>query len=389
MEKSSLMHELEQFHKREYGCEPEAVGSAPGVLNLMGEHTDYNQGFIMQMALQQRTWVALSRRKDNSLRFFAANFGERKRTTIPNLKYKREDRWANYPKGALQGFLERGLNFRGLDITIYSEVPVKIGLGSSASICSATAAGLNALGDFGLKKLDLIQIASDAERDFMGLKRTISDPFTSCLSKEGHAIILDNRTLDHSHIPLNFDPYRILLTNSNVPSIAEEEDLVEFQDECRQCVEYLKKRRPGSSLRDYTPADLAGGLGIMPEGSRRFCSHVVEENLRVQECREALEEGDLAAFGKLMNRSHESLRDNYEVSCPEIDWLVKRAWEIEGVLGARMTGSGFGGCTVTLLTDQAWKIYEERLNEYEHIFGFSPVHFFCQPGAGVEAKRMK
>jgi len=377
------MVELRQFHKKEYGQEPEIIASAPGVLNLMGEHTDYNEGFVMQMALEQRAYVAISKRTDNSLRFFAANFGERKRTTIPNLKYKREDRWANYSKGALQGFLERGLNFKGLDITIYSDIPIKIGLGSSAAICVATAAALNDLLGFGLKKLDIVQISADAEKEFIGLKRTITDPFVSCLAKPGTVLFLDIQSLDYYYIPLELKGYRILLTNSNVPSIAEEEDLVEFWEECRQCVELLNQRRPGNSLRDYDLKDMNGGLGILPEASRRFCTHVVGENIRTVEAREALETGDLVAFGKLMNRSHESLRDNYEVSCPEIDWLVKRAWEVEGILGARMTGSGFGGCTVTLINDAAKEAYQVRLDEYEHIFGFTPTTDYCNAGSGV------
>ena len=143
------------------------------------------------------------------------------------------------------------------------------------------------------------------------------------------------------------DDYLLLVINSNVPSIAEEEDLVEFQEECQHCVEFLSRKRPGKALRDYSFADLKNGMGLMPEASRRLCTHVVIENEKVLEAKEALKSGNMVQFGKIMSRSHESLRDNYEVSCPEIDWLVKRAWEQDGILGSRMTGSGFGGCTVT------------------------------------------
>ena len=383
------MTDLIKIHKAEYGCEPEFIGSAPGVLNIMGEHTDYNEGYVLQMALEQRTYVAISRRKDNSLRFFAANFSERKRTTIPNLKYKREDRWANYCKGTLYGFLERGLNFRGLDITISGNIPVKIGLGSSASICVATAAAINGLFDFRLKKLDLVQIASDAESDFMGLSRTIADAFTSCMSKPGKILFLDLRTLDYHHIPINLSNYRLMICNSNVPIITEEEDLIEFKEECQRCTEYLSPKKPGRSLRDFTSSDLKNGMGLMPEYSRRLCTHVIYENERVLEAKEALKKDDLAFLGKLMIRSHESLRDNFEVSCPELDWLVKRAWETEGVLGARMTGYGFGGCTVSLVKQSSVPIYEKRLEEYEHIFGFVAEKFFSLPGAGVETKDLR
>ncbi|MBI9103353.1 MAG: galactokinase [Spirochaetales bacterium] len=383
------MTDLVKIHQEEYGCRPEYIGSAPGILNLMGEHTDYNEGYVLQMALKQRARVAVSRRKDNSLRFYASDFSERKRTTIPNLKYKREDRWANYSKGSLHGFLERGLNFKGLDITIQSDIPVKIGLGSSAAICVATAAAVNGLFDFKLKKLDLVQIASDAEKEFMGLKRSITDAFTSCMSKEGDVLFLDLRTLDYERIPLDIANYSILVINSNVPSIAEEEDLVEFQDECSHCVEFLSRKRPGKALRDYSFGDLKNGMGLMPESSRRLCTHVVIENERVVEVKDALIKGDLPLIGKLMNRSHESLRDNYEVSCPEIDWLVKRAWELDGILGSRMTGSGFGGCTVTLIREEIMEEYQKRLDEYEHIFGFSIKKFFTTPGAGVDTTDLR
>ncbi len=378
------MTDLIKIHQEEFGCEPECICSAPGILNLMGEHTDYNEGYVLQMALKQRAYVAVSRRKDNSLRFFASDFSERKRTTIPNLKYKREDRWANYSKGALHGFLERGLNFKGLDITIQSTVPIKIGLGSSAAICVATAAAVNTLFEFNLKKLDLVQIASDAEREFMGLSRSITDSFTSCMAREGCVLFLDLRNLDYEHIPLKLGDYHILVINSNVPSIAEEEDLVEFQDECKSCVEFLSQKRPGKSLRDYSFGDLKNGMGLMPEASRRLCTHVVMENERVLEVKENLIKSNLDYLGKLVSRSHESLRDNYEVSCPEIDWLVKRAWELDGILGARMTGSGFGGCIITLIRDEALETYQKRLDEYEHIFGFSIEKFFTSPGNGVE-----
>ncbi|MDR1894485.1 MAG: galactokinase [Spirochaetales bacterium] len=380
------MIDLAEIHKNEYGCKPEVVGSAPGVLNILGEHTDYNEGYVLQMALPQRSYVALSRRKDNSLRFYSHNLLERKRTTIPNLKFKKEDRWANLCKGVLAGFMEEGHSFKGLDITIYSEVPPRIGLGSSTSICAAAAAALNGLFSLKFKNLDLIKIVSDAEIVFMGLARTLSDAFTACIAKPGKLFFLDLRNLDYGHLPLDLSGRAFLVTNSNVPIIAEEADLIEFRENCQRCVDYLNRKRPGRTLRDYSSRDLKFGMGLMPENSRRLCLHVLSENERVLEAQEAVKNGDLAALGKLMFRSHESLRDNYEVSCPELDWLVKRAGETEGVLGARMTGCGFGGCTVTLLNQGAAETFEKRLEEYEHIFGFVVEKFYCQPGGGVEVK---
>jgi len=176
---------------------------------------------------------------------------------------------------------------------------------------------------------------------------------------------------------------KILITNSRVPRGLVDSEYNRRREECRRCVELLSARKPGTALRDYTPADVRDGMGIIPETTRKKCLHVVEENQRVLEAEEALKKKDLVGFGKLMNRSHESLRDLYEVSCPELDWLVKRAWETEGVYGSRLTGAGFGGCTVTLIEEDAIPAYREHIVQYERIFGFRPELYICKPSAGA------
>ncbi len=378
------MADVFSLHRLEYGADPEVIASAPGVVNLMGEHTDYNDGYVLQIALNRTVEVAVSRRKDNSLKFYASDVNERKRTTIANLKYKREDRWANYSKGVIALLLQMGMAIKGVDITIRGTVPQGIGLGSSSALCVATAAALKNLFGLKLKDMQLISVAGRAESEFIGLDTRVTDAFVSCISRKDSAVFLDLRTLEHEFLPFNHKDLKLFIVNSNVPQFSIEADLNERKASCKECVEYLNKRKPGTSLRDYSSQDLKQGMGVVPEPLRRLCMHVVEENERVLESRELLAKKDVLSFGKVMNRSHESLRDQYEVSCPEIDWLVKRASEIEGVLGSRLTGPGFGGCTVSIIKDHAIDRYVERLSDYEHIFGFDAEFFACDPSPGVK-----
>ncbi len=379
----TLTKDLRSLHKSEFGAEPEVVVSAPGTINLMGEHTDYNEGLVLQVGLNRSVSVAMSRRKDSSLRFYAADFNERKRTTIANLKYKREDRWANYPKGVLFELLQLGLSFRGVDVTIAGDVPQGIGLGSSAALEVATAVAMKSLFAYELTDMQIIQCSSRAETVFMGLESEITDQFVSCVAREGHAVFLDVRTLEYSLIPVDLGDVGIYVTNSNVPQVSTQADFRQRKEECKECVVYLSKKKPGTALRDYSVHDLKTSMGWVPESIRRVCMHVVQENQRVLDAKRALISGDAGKLGKLMSRSHESLRDYYEVSCPELDWLVKRAIEIDGVTGSRMTGPGFGGCTVSLIRESAFAKYKERLEEYERIFGFTAEAFACRPSNGV------
>ena len=327
--------------------------------------------------------MAISLRKDNSLRFYAADFNERKRTTIANLKYKREDRWANYPKGVLFELLQLGFSYRGVDVTISGDVPQGIGLGSSAALEVATAVAMRRLFDLDLSDMQIIQCSSRAETVFMGLDTELTDQMVTCLARKGRVVFLDLRTLEYSLIPVEIDNARLIVTNSNVPQVLVDADIRDRKKSCKECVEYLSARKAGTSLRDYTVHDLKTSMGYVPEAIRRVSMHVVQENQRVLDAKRALLSRDAGKLGKLMSQSHESLRDFYEVSCPELDWLVKRAIEIEGIYGSRMTGPGFGGCTITLLDAQAGEKYKSRLEEYERIFGFTANVFPCDLAEGA------
>jgi galactokinase len=378
------MDPVKQSHVEEYGKAPEIVASAPGRVNLIGEHTDYNEGFVFPMAIDFTVRVAITRRKDSHLRFYSVEYKDRKRATLPTLRYRKEDRWANYPKGIIAEFLERGHSLGGMDITIHGEIPQGAGLSSSAALEIATGLAIQDLYGIEMGREELAKLAQHAENEFMRIKSGVMDQFISRLAKEGHAMLLDTRFLTYHYVPLTLKGVKILITNSKVPRGLVDSEYNKRREECQKCVETLQGRKPGSALRDYTSADVRESMGLIPETTRKKCLHVVEENQRVLEAEEALRKKDLVTFGKLMNRSHESLRDLYEVSCPELDWLVKRAWETEGVYGSRLTGAGFGGCTVTLIEEDAVSLYREHIVQYERIFGFRPELYICKPSAGAK-----
>jgi len=382
--KGTSLEDMKKSHLSEYGVEPEVIAEAPGVINLLGEHTDFCDGYVIQVAINNSVKVSVSKRDDNTLRFFASNPGERKKTTIANLKYKKEDRWANYIKGVLYEFIQLGYNFKGLDITILGDIPQGVGLGSSAALGVASALALRTLFNFEITDIQLVQAAYLSESAFIGNSERLTDQFCSYYAEENSSVFLDVRTLEYANIPFNLSNYKLVITNSNVPVVDSEEEVKERQTECKKCVGILNVKKSGLNLRDFDQSDLDLSMDELSEASRRLCLHVVDENQRVLDGKKYLEQRDYLSFGRLMNRSHESLRDNFEVSCPELDWLVKRASEIDGCAGSRMAGPGFCGCTVSLMREDAFEKYDLRLEEYDRIFGFQAEYFICEPAGKAQ-----
>lgn len=377
------MDEIFSQHVTEYGEEPEVVTEAPGVVNLMGEHTDFHEGYVLQIGLHLSVRIAISKRSDTSLRFYSVDLNERKRTTIANLKYKREDRWANYLKGVLYEIMQIGSGFKGMNITIMGSIPRDIGLGSSAALGVGTALAVRKAFNLDLEDIQVVQLSYLSETAFMGKREKITDHLTTFFAKKGNALFIDLRSLDFQQIPVKFKGLALVLTESGVKQTGVQEEIGDRYETCHQSVEMLRDRINQRSLRDLTTQDLRQGMGLLPESSRRLCLHVVQENQRVKDARTLLKKGDGQGFGKMMYRSHESLRDNFEVSCPEIDWLVKRASEVEGFYGSRLLGPGFGGCTLSICEKSALPEFEKRLDEYEHIFGFHPVYHLIEPRRGA------
>ncbi len=378
------MEKIISLHQDEYVSDPEIVVEAPAAVTVMGNHVDSDDGFMIQAALDLKVFVAISRRKDNSLRFYAVDFAERKRTSAANIKYKREDRWANYIKSVIFSMENSGHVFKGLDVTLSGNIPQGIGLSSSSSIETATAIALSGLFKLELPNEELVKIIYNGEDKFLGSSKVPSGVYSALYGQNDKLLYVDLRSCTVEYLPVPGKDVSLILTVSNVPLIPVDKEVEERRRDTRKCVEGLNSFKFGTALRDYNNGDLRHGMGVVPEHIRRRCLHVVDEITRTEESRTAIKRGDMITLGKLMNRSHESLRDNFEVSCPEIDWLVKRAQEIEGIYGSKITGTGFGGCTITLIKNSAIDRYREKLDEYERIFGFKADMINCNVSSGAK-----
>ncbi|MDR0448617.1 MAG: galactokinase, partial [Treponema sp.] len=335
-------------------------------------------------AINRTIQVAVNLRKDNSLRFYAGDLGERKRTTLGNLKYKREDRWANHIKVAIYVFAELGYPARGLNFTIVGDIPRQAELASSTAIEVAAATALKSFFKVSIPDKDLLAALVRAELEFLG-RETVNpvDYLVTFCAKKDQFLLIDERNLEVARIKSPFTRFKMILMDSRVPRVGVEEELKQRKEDTRRGLELLSKKRPGKSFRDYVSSDLLESLGNIREEIRRRSLHIVEENQRIREAADALKKGDLEELSRIIYHSHESLRDLYEVSCPEIDWLVKRSQEIEGVTASRMTGLGFGGCTYTILKEKALEEFQRRLEDYERIFGFHPLIYDIRPATGA------
>jgi galactokinase len=364
------MKDIQALHRAEYEEEATVIATSPGVVKLLGEQAEAAEGLVLAVAIACEMRVAVSVRRDSSLRFFAPDLGERKRTSLSNMKFKREDRWANFPKAVLDLLFREGLAPRGVNFTILGEVPPLLGLASSTAITLASALALTRL--FGLEKRndEIADLARRAEEDFLGKPSGAHDILTGALATPDSVSIIDLRANRRRALPFFDGEWSVLLTDSKVPRFSVDTELKQRDDDCKRCLALIGKKK--RSLRDVTPEEVDELMGVLPESVRRRCLHVAEEQRRVREAEDALASGDTAAFGRVINKSHLSLRNLYEVSCPEIDWLQKRAAEIEGVLCSRLTGKGFGGCTVSIMRSEIIPEYRRRLEDYERIFGFRP-----------------
>jgi len=376
------MMDLIPLHKKEYGGNPEVIAEAPGTLIIMGRHSRYNDGYVLAMAIDRWIQVSVSKRSDNSLYFFAADTAERKRTTISGLKFKREDRWANHLKGVISSFLQMGYDVTGLDFTIQGNIPENLGFSSNVALACATAQAIKALFELNTSDAQMLESVRHAVTTFKGKQNQIIEPLISYYAKENNLMLLDIRNLDFSYIPVNLSDRKFIITDSKVPRNYGETEEQEEEEDIAGCISVLSDNPSSSTLRDFSTTDVRSCMKIPEERIKRRCMHIVEENQRVRETAASLQDGDCQMFGKLLSKSHESLRDLFEVSCPEIDWLVKRAREIEGVYGSRILGTGFGGGTLTLLEKSVLQEYKEKLEEYERIFRFQTDYFPCYPVAG-------
>jgi len=360
------------------------IAQAPGRLYLLGEHGYPGAGLYLSAAIDRWVKVAVSARKDSSLRFYAADLGERKRTTLANLKFKREDRWANYIKVAIHVFAELGFPVKGANFTIIGNIPQQIGLASSAAIEVASAVALKGLLRVKIDDMDLALRLTAAHEFIFGNPGDLADYITGLMARSDQFLLIDEQGPSVTKIKSPFSRCKIIIMDSRVPRFGIDGELDARRENIKAGLVMLSQGREGASFREYAAMDLVESLGNLPEEIRRRSLHVVQEIRRVLGARDYLMRGDLPDFSRLVFNSHESLRDLYEVSCPEIDWMVKRAQETIGVYGARMTGQGFGGCTYTIIKNEMVSEFKSRLDDYERIFGFRPAIYELKLASGCK-----
>ena len=381
------MMDIGHIHRREYELsddrsEPVVIAEAPGRIHYLGEHGEPRAGLFLSSAIDRYIRIAVSMRKDNSLRFYAADLGERKRTTLVNLKYKREDRWANYIKVAIYIFAELGYPAKGLNFTISGDIPQHVGLASSSAIEAAAVMVLKGFFQANISDKELLRRLAISKVLFFGKDVSPIDYYIVFNAKKDQFLVVDEANLEVKRIKSPLAKYRLLVMDSRVPRMGVDEELKQRQADIKKGLELLSNKKQSATFRDFATMDLVESMGNLPEEIRRRSLHVVQEIRRVNDADESLKRGDFALFSKIINHSHESLRDLYEVSCPEVDWLVKRAQELDGVLTSRMTGQGFGGCTYTFIREDVVEEYKKRLEDYERIFGFRPLIYEMKLASG-------
>jgi galactokinase len=377
------MTDVASLHEAEYLEPPTVVTSAPGVANLMGAHTEATDGLVLLFGMDHRATVAVSLRSDNSLRFFAPDLNERKRTSMAAIRYRKEDRFANLAKGVISRLQTLGAIVRGINVTVTCEVPAGIGLGASQSIATALALGLSEAYSFSIDGVVAAQIAHHAEHSFLGVAVGLSSFLVSALSRNGTVMLIDTHKMEWSHILFDLDGHTLVGINTQAPNPSTPDESALRIADCELCLDVLTGGRHATSLQDVSMEELYASLGLVPERARRHCLHVVSENERVLQMVHALGQNNLDQVGRLLMQSHASLRDLYEVSTPEVDWLVRHAGEIEGVYGARLAGGSGASCALAIASRDAVELLRERLHEYERIFGFHPDLVPCGMDDGV------
>ncbi len=361
---------------------------APGRVNLIGEHTDYNGGHVFPCALSLGTWCAARARDDRKLRMYSMNFPD---AGIIETDLDRQiplpgGCWANYPLGVIRAFI--GADFcpdRGLELVFGGDIPFGSGLSSSAALEVLTGVMLRGIFGFALDGIRVALLGQKAENEFVGLSCGIMDQFASAMGKRDHAIFLDTQTLRYEYAPLELAGAHIMIVNSMVKHALAGSSYNDRRRECEQALLDLQKAGPLASLGALTPERFDALADRIPDPvCRRRARHAVCENARTVAAFRALRENDLAAFGRLMNESHVSLRDDYEVSCPEVDLLAEIAWACPGVLGARITGGGFGGCTVNIVRDDCAAAFAAAVREtYARSTGLDAQIYTVSAGDGA------
>ncbi|MFC2090618.1 galactokinase [Bacteroidota bacterium] len=371
------------------GDEQPAVFFAPGRVNLIGEHTDYNGGYVFPCALSFGTYLLARRNNKRIVRFATTNFDHQGEANLDTPFEKEGKSWINYPLGVINEFRMIAREIEGLDLLYSGDIPNGAGLSSSASIEMVTATALNDLFGFNIEAMDLVKLGQKAENNFVGVNCGIMDQFASGMGAENHALFLNCETLEYEKVPLKLDGVKIVIANTNKRRGLADSKYNERRAQCETAVEEISKVKPIENLSRLTLDGFKElNMYIEEDTVKRRAHHVISENDRTLKAIDALNKGDLEKFGQLMNQSHDSLRDDYEVTGIELDTLVEEARKIPGTIGSRMTGAGFGGCTVSLVEEDAIEEFIREVGKnYEEKTGLTPDFYIAEVGDG--AKRVE
>ena len=376
------INNLEKRFKEIFKSQPMMFRS-PGRINIIGEHTDYNDGFVLPAAIDKAIYLAIAKREDAEIHLYAESYQEFHISSMHFIK-KTEKTWANYILGVVDQFLKKGYSLTGLDIYLDGDVPLGAGLSSSAALECAVAFAINDIFSLNISQIDLALIGQKAEHEFAGVNCGIMDQFASVFGKEKHAILLDCRSMDYQYIPLDLKGYKFVLLNTNVKHKLSESAYNQRRRQCELGLELVKANLPDiESLREVSLAQL--NKFVMPYDMEvyRRCKYVVEEITRTQLAAQKLKDGDLTGLGQLMLETHKGLSELYEVSCKELDFLVESVKDRTEVLGARMMGGGFGGCTINLVkAEKSDELVAMLKPLYQKEFGFSLEAYLVEIDGG-------
>ncbi|MBW9158511.1 galactokinase [Clostridium tagluense] len=383
-----MIEKLKEMFKKVYCEEVEKVFFAPGRVNLIGEHTDYNGGNVFPCALTFGTYALIKKRDDKKIRFYSKNFEALGiiQMNIDEIEYDSEHDWANYPKGVIWAFENNGMKIdSGFDILFYGNIPNGAGLSSSASIEVVTGVVLKDLYNFPIHMIDIAKLSKEAENQFIGVNCGIMDQFAIAMGKKDCAILLDANTLKYEYANIKLNGASIVIANTNKRRGLADSKYNERRAECETALKDLQTVLPINSLCELNEEEFEKSRHLIKdEVCVRRAKHAIYENQRTLKAVEALGNSDIELFGKLMNKSHISLRDDYEVTGIELDTLVEIAWETPGIIGSRMTGAGFGGCSVSIVKDEFVDDFIKKASaEYKIKIGYEALFYVAQIGDGA------
>jgi galactokinase len=375
---------IQQKFKETFQSKP-LVFRAPGRVNIIGEHTDYNEGFVLPAAIDKAVYVGIAPRADHEIHLYSLEFGESFSTSLHTLQPVNKG-WPNYILGVAAQLLKKNYGIKGFDLVFHGDVPIGSGLSSSAAVECAVAFALNHVFELEIPSLDLAFIAQKAEQEFAGVRCGIMDQFASVFGRKDHVIKLDCRSMEYEYLPLSMEGYKIVLLNTNVKHSLASSEYNTRRMQCEEGVALVKGFEPSvNSLRDVTLEMLEKYVSKNEMVFRR-CQYVVKENLRLLEAAEHLKAGNISSLGNLMYQSHYGLSKDYGVSCKELDFLVEEIQTKPGVLGARMMGGGFGGCTINIVREEnVEEILNELIPAYKKAMNLDLSVYVAQTGDGAGA----